>query len=73
MVSVLLFIIGVIVGGVVTAIIFLKVSVGWLRIDRSDPNDNPYLFLELSKNVDDVGKKKYVMLGVKNENFLSQN
>ena len=69
----LLFILGIVIGGLVTAFIFIQVSVGTLRIDRSDPNDVPYLFLELSTSPNEVGKKKYVMLKVSTENYLSQN
>lgn len=68
----LLFILGIVIGGLVTAVIFVQVSVGTLRIDRSDPNDVPYLFLELSTTPNAVGKKKYVMLRVSNDNYISQ-
>ena len=60
--------------GFIFAVLILKVkSVGKLRVDRSDPSDNPYLFLELSRGVNQISGRKYVILEVKNENFISQN
>lgn len=41
-----------------------KEPVGDLRIDTSDPDDNPYLFLELSKDLNFVRRKKYITLKV---------
>jgi hypothetical protein len=46
--------------------------VGTLRIDRSDPLDNPYAFLELSKGMDIIISKKYVILKVSAKNFLTR-
>ena len=40
---------------------------GNLRINRSD--EEPYLFLELSKEVEDICDKKYVVFKVRDENF----
>ena len=47
--EILLFVAGIILGGGITAFIFLKLfpAVGCLREDRSDPTAPPYLFLEL--------------------------
>lgn len=68
---VLTFVLGVIFGGIVTAIILLKASIGALRVDRSDPDDHPYMFLELYKGVETVSKKKYVILRVNTQNYIS--
>jgi hypothetical protein len=46
--------------------------VGTLRIDRSDPSEPPYIFLELAKGVGDISTKKNVILRVRNENYISQ-
>lgn len=46
---------------------------GKLRIDRSDPSENPYLFLEATISVGEISRKKYVVFQVSNENFISQN
>jgi hypothetical protein len=71
------FIVGGIVGCIVTRNAMLKRTsesfVGTLRVDTSDPDDNPYMFLELSKNVDYVTSRKSVLLKVSTENYISQN
>lgn len=70
------FCIGMIVGIIQASLVAWFVSrsfkVGTLRVDRSDPDDEPYMFLELSKNIGDVSNKKYVVLKVSNENYISQ-
>lgn len=50
----------------------LSLKIGTLRIDRSDPTEAPYMFLEISKDVGDISGRKYVLLDVKNENYVSQ-
>lgn len=46
--------------------------IGDLRIDESDPEDGPYLFLELKTKPDNFKSYKRVTLNVKAENYLSQ-
>lgn len=65
----LIFLAGVCIGVSITTIIFRTFLVGALRIDTSDPNDNPYIFLELSKGMDTVTSKKYVILKVNLKSF----
>lgn len=65
-------IVGVIIGVAAAAFIFRKRPIGNLNIDRSDPTEQPYIFLELYKNVGDFCSKKYVTLRVSNKNYLSQ-
>lgn len=50
----------------------LSLKIGTLRIDRSDPSEEPYMFLEITKGVGDISSRKYVMLEVSNENYISQ-
>lgn len=69
---VLIFIAGFFVGMGVVLIAYRTYYVGTLRIDRSDPNEPPYMFLELDKGVGDISRKKNVVLKVKNENYISQ-
>lgn len=64
--------IGFAIGFICACITMLSLKVGTLRVDRSDPTEAPYLFLELSKEVGDISGRKYVLLDVKNENFISQ-
>lgn len=73
---VLLVVFALVVGfvlGIVAAIFMYRVKrAGTLRIDRSDPTEPPYIFLELDKGVGDISRKKNVILKVKNENYISQ-
>lgn len=66
----LMFVIGVLSGCIITVVIFRVKSVGSLQIYTSDPDENPYLFLELSKDVGEVYRKKYVTLKVNIKNFI---
>ena len=69
---VLMTFLGFAIGFISASLAVLKLKVGTLRIDRSDPTENPYMFLEISKDVSDISSRKYVLLNVKNENFISQ-
>ena len=64
--------IGCLIGYIATALIFRAFKVGTLRVDTSDPDDGPYMFLELSKDVRTVMSKKYIVLKVNTKNFISQ-
>ena len=63
--------IGIVVGSIITRIINRPLDIGTLRIDTSDP-DGPFMFLELSKDVDSVTSKKYVILKVNLKSYISQ-
>ena len=72
MLEVLLFLLGFMVG-IASFLVYLIVrSVGTLRVDQSDPTEQPYLFLELDKPVETVTNKKYVLFRVIKKNFISQ-
>lgn len=48
-------------------------SVGYLRIDRSEPDEPPRPFLEIKDaTIESISRKKFVMLKVINENYISQ-
>lgn len=66
-----IFIIGYIFG-IVSAFlsIYIRMNAGVLRIDHSDPFDSPYMFLEISKNIEYITKKKYILLKVRAEDFI---
>ena len=68
---VIILVIGIMVGSIITRIIIRPLDIGTLRIDTSDP-DGPFMFLEMSKDVDTVESKKYVVLKVNLENYISQ-
>lgn len=63
---------GLIVGCVVTVIVTRIRSIGSLRIDYSDPDDGPYLWLELTSRPANFEHKKFVMLRVKAEDYISR-
>lgn len=72
MMEVLLVLLGF-VGGMVFFLICLAArSIGILRVDQSDPTEQPYLFLELDKPVESVINEKYVLFRVVKKNFISQ-
>lgn len=62
--------IGILIGCVATVLMMRVKAIGNLRIDRSDP-DGPYLFLELSKSINQFDHRKYVILKIHDENFIS--
>ena len=65
------FVIGVVVGLAIEKTRHVE-PIGDLRIDESDPEDGPYLFLELNARPDNIKTHKQVTLNVKVENFISQ-
>ena len=67
----IIFLAGMLVGYVLTFFASYKISTGNLRIDHSDPTEEPYLFLELSESVREVMKKKYVVFKVNTKNYIS--
>ena len=69
---IVMFCAGVLISLLIFALVLKKRSVGTLRVDRSDPDDGPYMFLELSKGVGDISNKKYVVLKVDTKNYISQ-
>lgn len=66
------FIVGVIFGVILAITTSYSRSVGSLRVDHSCPDEPPYLFLELTKNVDDFSRKKYVLLKINTQNLVSR-
>ena len=72
MLEVLLVLLGFVFGIVFFLICLVVRSVGTLRVDQSDPTEQPYLFLELDKPVENVVKEKYVLFKVIKKNFISQ-
>ena len=62
--------IGAVIGCILTVFILRARSVGSLIIDLSDQDDGPYLFLELSKGIDVIYRKRYITLKVSTQNFI---
>lgn len=76
MVASIAFILGIIIGMIAMRTLFMKRMLdkgymGNLRIDNSD-GEGPYIFLELSKDVDELKKHKNVILSVIDKNYVSQ-
>lgn len=63
-------IIGVIIGFAISIAGFFFHSIGALRIDKSDPTDKPYMFLEIKRGIGDISRRKFVVLRVKQEDFI---
>lgn len=68
--SIIIFLIGLLIGFIVAVIAIPLKLVGSLRVDHSDPTEPPYLFLELSESVESISKRKAVILKVKIEDFI---
>ncbi len=60
------YIVGVIVGCLVTLFIFASKYVGSLQIYYIDPDEDPCMFLALKKNAGEIASKKQILLSVKN-------
>ena len=70
--EVLMALIGFAIGFISACIGMLRLKIGVLQIDRSDPSEPPYAFLRAHKPIEEISRRKYVLLEVKNENFISQ-
>ena len=66
------FCVGIIVG-IILHIVFSQIkSVGTIRVDHSDPDSGPYLFLEIKHGgMEKIKKKKYVVLKVNLKSYIS--
>lgn len=62
--------IGIVVGCILSRLIPKKI-VGTLRVDHSDPDSGPYLFLELKHGgMETMRKKKYVLFEVNLKSYI---
>ena len=69
---IIVLLIGVVIGMLVSRFIFREKPVGSLRVDESDPDSGPYLFLELDRSgADAIYKQRYVRLRVELKNYIS--
>lgn len=62
---------GILVGVAASAVYFRARTIGSLRVDRSDPSEPPYLFLEVEKNPDALQHGRLVVLRIRKENLIS--
>ena len=70
--DVLLIILGVIIGVFISTVIYTLRTDGTVRVDQSDPTEEPYLFLELDKPVNEIISKHHVTFKVIVKNYISQ-
>lgn len=68
--EIIIAIVSVIVGVVIGRLTHRERPLGDLRVDRSDPTCEPYLFLELDTDVRTIMHKKRATFRVKVENFI---
>lgn len=68
--EIIIIIVSIIVGIVIGRLTHRERPLGDLRVDRSDPSCEPYLFLELDTDVRTVMRKKHATFRVKVENFI---
>lgn len=63
---------GILAGIFAAKVIFQEKPIGSLRVDDSDPDSGPYLFLELDPDgADAIYKQRYVRLRVELRNYIS--
>lgn len=70
MILVIIFSLGMLAGLLIGIAITRHRPVGDLRVDRSDSDGGPYLFLELDTDVPTFLRKKYVTFRVKAKDFI---
>lgn len=76
----IILVVGVIVGIIIGVFIGIdrmrraveERSVGNLRIDRSEPDEKPKAFWEVNGSIESIARKKFVILKVVDENYLSR-
>lgn len=68
----IILVIGILIGLFIERYIFQEKPIGSLRVDQSDPDSGPYLFLELDPGgVNEIHKKQRVSLRVEIKNYIS--
>ena len=58
--------------GFIVSNIGKKKPIGTLRIDNSEPDEDPLLFLEIYTNPKNIMNEKQVLLDVNTKSYLSQ-
>ena len=64
--------VGCAIGAIVTMLIFRKFIVGTLLVTKIESEEQPYLFLDLDKDVGAISNKEYVIFKVNAKNSHSQ-
>ena len=71
MTYIIILVAGIILGYSLGVLAKSEKPVGTLRVDQSDPDDGPYLFLELETDPREVMRRKYVNLKVLVKDYVS--
>lgn len=58
-------------GCLIGKFLFDKVIIGTIRVDTSDPDDNPYLFLELESDISKLKHGDVVCVVISKQNYIS--
>lgn len=61
---------GVAIGIFITTFMMTRNTIGRLKIDNSYSEEEPYLFLELSKDMTFVNRQSYVLMKVDRVNYM---
>lgn len=69
--EIILLLLGMLSGIGIGYLIMRPKSSGYIRIDRSEPDEPPRLFLESHIGIYELSQKKYVIYEVKTENYIS--
>ena len=68
----IILVIGILIGLFIERYIFQEKPIGSLRVDQSDQDSGPYLFLELDPGgANEIHKKQRVSLRVEIKNYIS--
>lgn len=68
--AIIFLVIGIVIGCILSRFMPKKI-VGTLRVDHSDPDSGPYLFLEIAHGgMDAIKKKKYVLFEVNLKSYI---
>lgn len=70
-IAIIWLLVGVLIGYIFAIASSNRIAKGCLRVDNSDPTEEPYLFLELNESVRAIMKKDYVVFKVNVKNYIS--
>lgn len=66
-------VIGILVGFVWRALVKREPIIGTIHVNKVEPDEPPYMFLELHRGIEDVITKKTVNLKVDTKDYTSHN
>ena len=71
MIAIMGVIAGILIGSSIVTNNYSKKYIGTLVIDRSDPDEPPYIFSELVRPIDEFKTQKFVVMKLENRNYIS--